>query len=79
MRTRKPAGRLRRAACLALSAALALCTPALAAGGSGAGADIPACLTIGLLSFALGVCVTALCLRLRRAASRKNDEDAHDA
>ena len=79
MRTRKLAGRLRRAACLALSAALALCTPALAAGGSGAGADIPACLTIGLLSSALGVCVTALCLRLRRAAKRKDNEDARDA
>ena len=78
------------AACLAVSFALALAMPSIAARLSGAeyGVGLTASmfsgeslgyLVIGLLAFALGVCVTVLCVRLRRHEREEESEGPHDA
>lgn len=78
------------AACLAVIFALALAMPSIAARLSGAeyGTGLTASmfsgeslgyLVIGLLAFALGVCVTVLCIRLRRYEHEEESEGPRDA
>lgn len=78
------------AACLAAVFALALAMPSIAARLSGAdyGAGLTASmfsgeslgyLVVGLLAFALGVCVTVLCIRLHRHEREEESEEPRDA
>ncbi len=74
------------AACLAVILGLALAMPSITARFSGAdyGGGMTASifsggslgyLVVGLLAFALGVCVTMLCLRLRRYERDEDDKE----
>ena len=74
------------AACLAVILGLALAMPSITARFSGAdyGGGMTASifsggslgyLVVGLLAFALGVCVTILCLRLRRYEQDEDDRE----
>ena len=78
------------AACLAMIFALALAMPSIVARLSGAeyGVGLTASmfsgeslgyLVIGLLAFALGVCVTVLCARLHRHEREEESEEPRDA
>lgn len=78
------------AACLAVIFALALAMPSIMARLSAAeyGTGLTASmfsggslgyLVIGLLAFALGACVTVLCVRLRRHERDEEDEGPRDA
>ena len=78
------------AACLAVIVSLALAMPGITEGFSGAalGGGMAASifsgqslgyLVVGLLAFALGVCVTVLCVRLRRHEREEESEEPRDA
>ena len=78
------------AACLALILSLALAMPSITARFSSTayGGGMTASmfsgsslgyLLVGLLAFALGVCVTVLCIRLRRYERDADDEERRDA
>lgn len=78
------------AACLAMILSLALAMPSITARFSGAAygggmtasmfsGDSLGYLLVGLLAFALGVCVTVLCIRLRRYERDADDEERRDA
>ena len=77
------------AACLAIIVSLALAMPGITEGfsdtalGGGMAASIFSgrslgYLVVGLLAFALGVCVTVLCIRLRGHEGDSADEERHD-
>ena len=77
------------AACLAIIVSLALAMPGITEGfsdtalGGGMAASIFSgrslgYLVVGLLAFALGVCVTVLCVRLRGHERDTADEERHD-
>ena len=69
------------AACLAIIVSLALAMPGITEGFSDAsifsGRSL-GYLVVGLLAFALGVCVTVLCVRLRGHERDTADEERYD-
>ena len=80
---------MRTAACFAVIVSLALVMPGITEGfsdtalGGGMAASIFSgrslgYLVVGLLAFALGVCVTVLCVRLRGHEGDSADEERYD-